>query len=66
MKTIKIKNINIKEINISKQENEYIISVVYALLDENDREWDVKRTSFKITKSANVKNVLQMVANKLK
>ena len=69
MKTINLKNITIKEIVLSKIENEYTLNVAYALLDDEGKEWNTKRTTIKnftSIQSDKMEKVFQLIITKLK
>jgi len=69
MKTINIQNVKIKELVISYIKGEYVINVVYALLDESDQEWNIKRTTIKSFTSGQtdkIEKVFQLISTKLK
>ena len=64
-KIITLKNIKIYEVTFAN----YTISVVYSLIDNNNKEWDRKRTTIKnLTNSQKSKldSVLSLIAIRLK
>ena len=69
MKQINIQNIKIREMMLSIDNNDCVISVGYRLIDEDGKEWGGNRTTLKdFTKAERNKitNVFSMVENKLK
>ena len=68
-KTINIQDIIVKEIVLSYIKGEYVMNVVYALLDDEGKEWNIKRTTitnFTSAQSDKMGNIFQLITDKLK
>ena len=65
-KIIKLTDIEIKELAFSQDNKGYILSVVYAILDDTGKEFDAKRTTIKDFEKNDIKKIFQKVVKKLK
>ena len=66
MKTIKLTDVTIKELSFSQENGGYVLSVVYAMLDDTGKEFFAQRTTIKDFEKDDVKNIFQKVVKKLK
>jgi len=68
-KTINIQDIKIREFSISKVNDEWTISIVYALLDDAEKEWNQKRIDIKdlnATQKTSIQKVKTFLISKIK